>query len=569
MRKFVTISLVVAFVVAMSGCASLKKMIKNAEDIDYKVVPEVLEMHGGKVEVKITGHFPEKYFSKKVEAEITPVLVYEGGEKALTTIYVQGEKIKENNQVIVYKSGGEFAYTDKVDYVDGMKMSRLELRIHGKQGKKESDFEPEVIAYGVIATPALVDPYAKVVSGKDNFIKDIAESKSAIINYDKNKTDLKKNEIKDTDITEMQEYIVTVDTAARKEFKGVTVKSYASPEGTIERNTTVSTGRSKTAQDFLAKEFKKIKDAENKDFVKTDYVVEDWDGFKKAVQESNLPDKDMILRVVQMNSDPVVREQEIRNMSKTFDELEKDIHPQLRRSEITINTMNIGYTDDELKAIWAKDPEKLVQEELFYTATLFTDNNTKLAIYTKYTDKYDKDWRGFNNLGVVQYEMNNISGAKTSLEKAKALQPNATVFNNLATVSLVEGDIAKAKEYYGSATGISEASYGQGIISITEGNYKAATEYFGSDCSFDAGLAKLLNKDYDGAIQAASCGADKDNAMNYYLKAIANARKGVKDEMFNNLRTATAKNASLKTKAKNDMEFYKFFEDPTFIEIVK
>jgi len=569
MRKLVTISLIVASLVYMSGCASLKKMIKNSDDISYQAVPEVLEMHGGKVEVKITGQFPEKYFSKKVEAEITPVLVYEGGEKALTTVYVQGEKIKENNQVINYKAGGQFSYTDKVDYVDGMKVSRLELRIHGKQGKKESDFEPEVIAYGVIATPALVDPYAKAVSGKDNFIKDVAESKSAIINYDKNKSDLKTNETKDTDIKEIQDYIVTVDTAARKDFTGVTVKSYASPEGTIERNTEVSSGRSKTAQDFLAKEFKKVKDAENKDFVKTEYTIEDWDGFKKAVQESNLPDKDMILRVVQMNSDPVVREQEIRNMSKAFTELEDEIHPKLRRSEITINTMNIGYTNDELKAIWEKNPDILAQEELFYTATLFTDNNTKLAIYNKYTDQYNKDWRGFNNLGVVQYELNNITAAKTSLEKAKALNANATVFNNLATIALVEGDITKAKEYYTSATGISEASYGQGIISITEGNYRMATEYFGEDCSFNAGLAKLLNKDYDGAIKAASCGADKEDAMNYYLKAIAYARKGTKDDMFNNLRTAVSKDASLKNKAKNDMEFFKYFEDATFIEIVK
>ncbi|HOE05172.1 MAG TPA: tetratricopeptide repeat protein [Bacteroidales bacterium] len=569
MRKLMYVSLIIAAVFMLSGCASLKKMIKNADDINYKMEPEVLEMHGGKVELKIVGQFPEKYFSKKVEAEITPVIVWEGGEKALTPIYIQGEKIKENNQVINYKAGGQFTYTDKVDYVDGMKVSRVELRIHGKQGKKEQDFEPELLGYGVVVTPLLVSNTAQTVSEKDKFVKDIASTKIAVINYDKNQSNLKNTELKKEEVVEMQKYIVAVDTNDRIEFTGVVLKSYASPEGTVERNTDVSGGRDKAAQGFVAKEFKKIKDAENKEFVKTEVVVEDWDGFKKSVQESSLPEKDMVLRVVQMHSDPNVREQEIRNMSKTFDALETEIHPKLRRSEVYVNVMLIGNTDDEIKAIYAKNSDELAQEEFLYCAFLYTDNNKKLEIYTKYTEKFNKDWRGFNNLGVVQYELNNLTASKTALEKAKSLNANATIFNNLGNVCLGLGEIEAAKEYYASATGIKEASFGQGIISVKEGKYKAATEYFGSDCSFNNALALLLNKNYDDAIAKASCGPEKENAMNYYLKAIAYARKGNKDEMFNNLRTAVSKDDSLKGKAKNDMEFFKYFEDATFKEIIK
>ncbi len=569
MRKFIYLFTMVAVVVLLSGCAGLKKMIKNADDINYGMEPEVLEMHAGKVEIKIVGQFPEKYFSKKVEAEITPVIVWEGGEKALTPVYVQGEKIKENNQVIVYKEGGKFTYTDKVDYVDGMKHSRVELRIVGKQGKKESTFDPEVIGYGVIATPNLVDPYAKTVKGKDSFVKDVADKRVAVINYDKNQTNLKNTEVKKEEVTQLQAYIKEVDKNERINFIGVTLKSYASPEGTIERNTDVSNGRSKTAEGFISKEFTKIAAAKEKDFVKTEVTVEDWDGFKKSVQESSLPEKDMVLRVVQMHSDPAVREQEIRNMTKTFDALEQEIHPKLRRSEMYINVMLIGHTDDEIKEIYANNSDELAQEEFLYCATLFTDVNKKLEIYTKYTDKFDKDWRGFNNLGAVQFELNNIPAARTALEKAKSLNANATVFNNLGSVCLVEGEIETAKEYFASATGINEASYGQGIINIQEGKYQSATEFFGSDCSFNAGLALLLNKKYDDAINAANCGTDKESAKNYYLKAIAYARKGNANEMFNNLRTAVNKDGELKSRAKTDMEFFKYFEDATFIEIVK
>mgnify|MGYP006995474006 CR=1 FL=1 len=51
--------------VLLSGCASLQKMKKNADKISYTVTPEVLETHGGVVDLGIQGRIPEKYFIKK------------------------------------------------------------------------------------------------------------------------------------------------------------------------------------------------------------------------------------------------------------------------------------------------------------------------------------------------------------------------------------------------------------------------------------------------------------------------------------------------------------------------
>ncbi|NLA25533.1 MAG: hypothetical protein GX879_11265, partial [Bacteroidales bacterium] len=424
------------------------------------------------------------------------------------------------------------------------------------------------IGYGVIATPSLVNPIAKTSFGSDKFVKDIADKKVAVINYDKNQYNLKNTEAKKDEIKDLKTYIEEANENDRIDFTGMNLKSYASPEGTVDRNTAVSGGRSKTAENFVAKEFRKIEDFKADGFVKPEITVEDWEGFKQAVEESSLPEKDMVLRVVQMHSDPDVREQEIRNMTKTFETLEQEIHPKLRRSELIVNVMLIGNTDEEIKELYANDFDKLTQEEILYLGTLCENNEKKLEVYTKYTDKYTDDWRGFNNLGVVQYELNNIPAAKTALEKAKSIDANATVFNNLGNVALIEGDVDQAKEYYQSATGVNEASYGQGIISVQKGQYKEAGDYFGADCSFNNALALLLAKDYDGAIEKASCGEDKDAPMNYYLKAIANARKDNRDETLNNLRTAVAKDQALKGRAKTDMEFHKYFEDATFKEIV-
>ena len=74
---------------------------------------------------------------------------------------------------------------------------------------------------------------------------------------------------------------------------------------------------------------------------------------------------------------------------------------------------------------------------------------------------------------------------------------------------------------------------------------------------------------FDDAVRYAECGDDKDEAMNYYVKAIAGARKADTELMYNNLRTACTKDATLKAHAAKDVEFVKFHEEQTFKNIVE
>lgn len=569
MKKVVLIVLPVSIIFMLTGCGGLKKMIQNADDINYKVNPEVLEMSDGKVAVSITGNFPEKYFNKKVTATITPTLVYEGGEKALTPVYVEGEKIKGNAKVINYKTGGAFTYSEKFDYTPEMRRSTLELRITGTKGSKSQDFPAEVVAQGIIATSDLVKMEGVGSSAKDKFVKDIPDNKVGVINYDKNQSNLKATETKKQEINELKDYVNLAKEDSRKEFRGVEFISYASPEGHIDINTKVANDRATTVSDYVKKEFKKIDDFRKDEFFNSLVTEEDWEGFKKAVSESNLADKDMILRVVNMNTDPVKREEEIRNMTKTFEELEREILPLLRRSEVKVNIMLIGHTDDEIAQVYGSNPADLTVEELLYFGDMTEDIDKKLEIYTKTTELYPKEWRGFNNLGVIQYKKGDYKAAKLSIEKAKSLNANATVFNNLANVLLAEGNIDEAENIYKSATGVSEASAGQGVISIKKGQYKNASDFYGSNCSYNATLAKILNADYDGAMKAIECSPEKEDAMSYYLKAIIGARKNDTDLLFNSLRSACDKDSSLKSFAGKDMEFFKYFENDTFKSIIK
>ena len=91
-------------VFALSACKPPKEFIQN-----LTVTPAPLESHAGKVEVTIDGSFPVKYFTKNMIMTVTPVLKSKTSDavfKSESVVY-QGEKVKDNNQVISYKMGGK------------------------------------------------------------------------------------------------------------------------------------------------------------------------------------------------------------------------------------------------------------------------------------------------------------------------------------------------------------------------------------------------------------------------------------------------------------------------------
>ena len=127
---------------------------------------------------------------------------------------------------------------------------------------------------------------------------------------------------------------------------------------------------------------------------------EDWDGFKKAMRASSIADKDLILRVLEMYSDKNKREEEIKNIAKTYKEIEEGILPDLRRSQVAVTYTVEGYTDEELMDLCKTNPEALTVEELLCrSATLFEDANDQLEVYQNTARVHADDFRGHNNVG--------------------------------------------------------------------------------------------------------------------------------------------------------------------------
>ncbi len=538
------------------------------KDVDYKITPSPLEMHGDSVRIKAEATFPEKGLKKKASAEITPTL----GGVPLKTFTVLGEKATGNGTTVQYKPGGKVTYTDVIAYQPSFENADLQITGKVYKGTKEKKtLEPFTVAQGTIITPYLVRKDFKVIILKDEFKRITEHSAVAQINFDKAKSNLRPNELKDQDIKDLQAWLAAAESNPKLAIKGINITGYASPEGEQGKNESLSSDRSETGKTATLKIGEAAKNTVSQT---TSFNLvgkgEDWDGFKAELQKStmNEDDKQLVLRVLEMYKDPVQREQEIRNMSKTFTYLEKNILPQLRRAEINIVYDKTGYSDEELTALSKSNIDTLTVEEILFTATLTTDLNEKLRLYKEAERMFPEDYRTVNNVGVALYELGKLDEAKAKFEKANSMEKNETSTNNLAAIAGSKGDRNGAKELLAKSGSSEEANYNRGILAIQDGDYATAISKLGSD-NYNKALAQLLNGDNSAALTTINNSPDKETAAGYYLKAIIAARQDKLGDIVDNLKNAFAQDSSLKAKAAKDMEFYKYLENAAFTGIVK
>lgn len=557
----------------ISSCASLNKMKKMEGDIAYKVTPEMLEAKGGQVDVKIDATIPAKYFNKKVTLVATPVLKFQnGGEKAYEPKTFQGEKVQGNNEVVPYAAGKTVSYSGQVPFEEGMRVSGLYIKFVGSKGAKSVDYESRKIADGVLATATLVNNAPATAIGADKFERITKEEQEAAIYYLINSAQIRTKEMKSEDIKAMEKFIKDAKAAEDMELKNIQIQSYASPDGPMSLNEKLADNREGAADKFVKNNMKKNKVDEYKDldFFKKYVVAEDWEGFKKAMEESNIRDKELILRVLAMHSDPEVREREIKNISSAYSVVADQILPKLRRSKFVVNADRIGKSDEQIRDLAKSNPSELNVEELLYAATLFDNNGDKLAVYEAAMKQFPNDWRGFNDAGMVLFEMGKVNEAKADFQKADQLSANnKTVKNNLGAVELKNGNLKDAEVLFGAATGVgNEVNYNKGIVAIMKGDYKAAVDYFGNCNCDNAALANLLAGNNNEAAKKLNANKD-DSALGSYLKAVVAARNNDTNAVLSNLKAACSKDASMKQLAATDLEFAKLFENADFKAIVQ
>ena len=545
MNKGIKILTAAVVGLAAVACSSPKKMAEQAENVVVKSDPAVLEVVAGKINADVTVTYPEKYFHPKAVLEVTPVIVYEGGEAKMEPYYFQGEKVKDNYEV-VSADGATVTKPVSFEYAPGMEKCYLELRGVVKFGDKSTELPTKKVADGANTTYMLVCKNGKVDYKADAYQEIIKQTAEGQVLYTINSSVVRNNQLKGESVKNFLAALDEIQSNERKELVSTDVVAYASPDGGEELNTKLSAKRSETAE----KAFNKITKGDELDVpVNVKSIGQDWEGFQELVSESDIEDKDLIIRVLSMYSDPAVREQEIKNMSAVYKELAKEILPELRRARFIANVEYTNYTSEELLQLINDNIDVLDEEALLRAATLVKDLKGKVAVYEKAVEKYSSARAQYN---IAAAYLNAGETAKVKAALAKVSEKDADWQNAMGVVALQEGNLADAAKYFASA-GNATSKENQAVVDILNGKYADAAAKLADSKGLNKALALILTGDLAGASEAICCDCPKGA----YLKAVIAARQGNAEEVKANLEKA-GKDSGLAARAAKDIEFVQF-----------
>ena len=545
MKRILTIFALAALAVLSSSCgASRAEQMKMADNVKINCNPEVLALVGDKIPADITVTYPDGYFSPKAVMVVTPVLVYGNKECAAMPFAYQGEKIQDNKKVIP-STGGTVKEHVEFTYEEGMEKCQLELRSIVYYGKKTIEVPAIKVADGLITTSRLACTNGEYAAKADAYQDVITSTTEGQILYDVNSANVKGSELRSQSIKELKEALSAIAADPRYTVKGTQVVAYASPEGGQAYNAKLSDKRAASAEKAWAKI-----SGNKADEVETKSIGQDWEGFQEAVENSNIEDKDLILRVLSMYSDPAIREKEIRNMSQVYTEINKKVFPDLRRARFITETDYQNFTNEELQELAEKAIGTLDEEALIRVASNTENKDRKAALLKRAADVFGSDKAKFN-LATLALDAKDPDKAASYLSQIKNV--DGDVVNAMGVCELQKGNLVKAASLFNQA-GTEQAKCNLGTIDILNGDYAEAAKKLEGTGARNEALALLLNGQSNKAEAAIKCNC----ACSDYLRAVIAARKGDAAAVKANLESAIKKNPELKDKAAKDAEFAKY-----------
>ncbi len=572
------------FLALVSAILLISSCVTTKLPETYQVDPEVLEAKGGAVEFTVKGTIPEKSFHKKAVVEFTPVLQYDGKSKELKKFVLRGEKTEGEGTVINSKTGGSFTYNEKFDYEDDMRVSELIVNATITKGSKVVEVNDVKLADGVIETYKNVVHDETTLYAPSGYERVTILSESATIYFRVNMSNLNTN----LPLNKTEEAKAKMENLHNFILKGweiqdISVDGWASPEGEIDFNDNLANDRAETTQKYMEKHMAKMNKKRAKELgvnvseleQEVKYNIkgngEDWDGFLMAVKNSDLKDKSMILNVINSQPDVNKREEEMRNMTIIYKEIEDNILPPLRRADLTVNCFEPKRTDEEIAKLATSSPDSLSYKEILHAATLTEDHEARLNIYKAAFTNKDRDWKAYNNAAVEAVALKKYDDAANFLAQAEKLaSKNGKIENNLGVLACHNEDYEVAEQHFMKAMSYGEnENYNLGVISIQKGEYAKALNYFkGIDCKHNVALAQLLSDNMDAALKNFKCAPE--SGKTYYMLAVYGARTNNAEMVYENLGKSIQKcGEKLKGKAKTDREFIKYFDEPNFKSLVE
>ena len=404
----------------------------------------------------------------KLKAEqqliLTPLLAADGDTTALQPIIINGRsqqirmqragkldaKNTEGEQpiVVMRKNGTEqsISYSQSVERMRPVEADQLQvLAAQDLCGCGDLKNQDRMLITTIDNLGAWM-PALAFVKPAAEARKQRAEKGEAYLSFRVNKTDIVVDLFDNP--RELAKIMKTIDVVREDknvEITGINIHGFASPDGPYANNERLARERAASLKNYVANLY-----PINAKLFSSNSTPEDWDGFRRKVQQSNLANKEEIIKISNSSLAPDDKDKRIRQLyPHDYAVIMSDIYPRLRHSDYTVSYTVRPFSVEEAKQILKTRPQQLSLQEMYLVAQTMEPGSAEFnEVFDIAVRMFPDDPTANLNAACADLQRRDIASAEKHLQKA---DNSAAALNARGALAVMKKDYQLARQLFADA----------------------------------------------------------------------------------------------------------------------
>lgn len=384
----------------------------------------------------------------RMSADFTPVLVSGERSLALPAVSLMGRNSYRNHRralalmsakergayeksapyyvVPDYKGDSRMDYRLALPYEAWMSSAQLTLQRIDCGCGKSSVTDVRLLAGKVSLEEVIVieryriEPHLAYIRPEAEAVKSRAEQGESFLDFAVGKTAVNPEFGRNAaELEKIRRMIDLVQDDKDLTIKRIVIVGYASPEGSLAMNERLSEGRAKALRDYLQSRYPAIPGS----LYSIRFGGENWDDLVKAVQTSDMPDKQAVLDIIDRYSIIGGREAKLMALKggTPWRYMLREMFPSLRKVTVTVDYDVRNFDAEEAKAVVKTHPQNLSLNELYLVANTYEPGSEDFnSLFETAVRLYPESVTATVNAAVAALERRDFVGAERYLRSVKS-----------------------------------------------------------------------------------------------------------------------------------------------------
>lgn len=384
----------------------------------------------------------------RMSADFTPVLVSGERSLALPAVSLMGRNSYRNHRralalmsakergayeksapyyvVPDYKGDSRMDYRLALPYEAWMSSAKLTLQRIDCGCGKSSVTDVRLLAGKVSLEEVIVieryriEPHLAYIRPEAEAVKSRAEQGESFLDFAVGKTSVNPEFGRNAaELEKIRRMIDLVQDDKDLTIKRIVIVGYASPEGSLAMNERLSEGRAKALRDYLQSRYPAIPGS----LYSIRFGGENWDDLVKAVQTSDMPDKQAVLDIIDRYSIIGGREAKLMALKggTPWRYMLREMFPSLRKVTVSVDYDVRNFDAEEAKAVVKTRPQNLSLNELYLVANTYEPGSEDFnSLFETAVRLYPESVTATVNAAVAALERRDFVGAERYLRSVKS-----------------------------------------------------------------------------------------------------------------------------------------------------